>query len=320
MHKFINETILKQFSNPYLDKLNDQAIFNLDGFRLAFSTDSYVVDPIFFPGGNIGDLAVNGTINDLAMCGAKPLYLSVGYIIEEGFDLDSFNVIVNSMSQCANKAGVKIITGDTKVVQNGKADKLFINTSGIGIINGNLNISGDNAKVGDKIIISGSIGDHGMAVLTKREGIMIESNILSDTMSLNCLVERMLSFTDQIHAMRDPTRGGVATTLNEIASQSNVGIYLYEEKLPIKETVKAACEILGLDPLYVANEGKLIAFVSPDIADGLVDVMKSTCEGKEACIIGEVIEEHPKKVILKTSLGGTRIVSMLTGEQLPRIC
>jgi len=320
MHKFINDAILKRFSNPLLNKLNDQSVFNIEKHRLAFSTDSYVVDPIFFPGGNIGDLAINGTINDLVMCGAKPLYLSVGFIIEEGFDIDSFELIIDSMSNCAKKAGVDIITGDTKVVQSGKADKIFINTSGIGILENDLNISGDNAQPGDKIIISGTIGDHGMAVLTKREGIMIDSDIKSDTMALNGLVEKMLNYTDKIHAMRDPTRGGVATTLNEIASQSNVGITIYEKKLPIKENVKAACEMLGFDPLYVANEGKLLAFVKPEVADSLVKVMHSTDEGKDACIIGEVIKEYPKKVILKTLVGGSRVVSMLTGEQLPRIC
>lgn len=320
MHKFINDAILKKFSNPLLDKLNDQAIFNIGSSRLAFSTDSYVVDPIFFPGGNIGDLAVNGTVNDLAMGGANPLHLSVGFIIEEGFDFDDLNTIIESMAGCAKKAGVTIVTGDTKVVPKGKADKIFINTAGIGIVPDGVNLSGDNARIGDKIIISGTIGDHGMAVLTKREGIAIDGNIKSDSMALNGLTEKMLKFTDQINCMRDPTRGGVATTLNEIAGQSNVGMIIYENNLPVNENVKAACEILGFDPLYVANEGKLLAFVNPDVADSLLEVMRSTEEGKDSCIIGEVVKEYPKKVVMKTALGGSRIVNMLTGEQLPRIC
>ena len=320
MHKFINDTILQKFSNPILDKLNDQAIFDVGEYRLAFSTDSYVVDPIFFPGGNIGDLAVNGTINDLAMGGAKPLHLSVGFIIEEGLDMDDLKIIIESMAKSARDAGVTIVTGDTKVVPKGKADKIFINTSGIGIVPKGINLSGDNARIGDKIIISGTIGDHGMAVLTKREGIAIEGNIKSDSMALNKLTGKMLNHTAQINCMRDPTRGGVATTLNEIAGQSGVGIIIYENMLPVNEGVKSACEILGFDPLYVANEGKLLAFVNPEVADGLLEVMRSTEEGKDSCIIGEVVKEYPKKVVMKTILGGSRIVNMLTGEQLPRIC
>jgi hydrogenase expression/formation protein HypE len=320
MHRFINDAILKKFSNPLLDKLNDQAIFNVGNYRLAFSTDSYVVDPIFFPGGNIGDLAVNGTINDLAMGGAKPLYLSAGFIIEEGLEFDDLNIIIESMAKCANEAGVQIVTGDTKVVPKGKADKIFINTAGIGIVPNGINLSGDNARIGDKIIISGTIGDHGMAVLTKREGIAIDGNIRSDSMALNKLTDKMINHTVKINCMRDPTRGGVATTLNEIAGQSNVGILIYENMLPVNESVKAACEILGFDPLYVANEGKLLAFVNPEVADGLLEVMHSTEEGKDSCIIGEVVKDYPKKVVMKTILGGSRIVNMLTGEQLPRIC
>jgi len=320
MHRFISDAILKKFSNPMLDKLNDQAIFEIGENKIAFSTDSYVVDPIFFPGGNIGDLAVNGTINDLAMGGAKPLYLSAGFIIEEGFDFDDLNKIIESMAKCAKDAGVAIVTGDTKVVPKGKADKIFINTAGVGIVPNGINLSGDNAKIGDKIIISGTIGDHGMAVLTQREGISIEGNLKSDSMALNKLTEKMLEHTTKINCMRDPTRGGVATTLNEIAGQSNVGILIYENMLPVNESVKASCEILGFDPLYVANEGKLLAFVDPSIADSLLEIMRATEEGKESCIIGEVVKEYPKKVVMKTALGGSRIVNMLTGEQLPRIC
>ena len=320
MHKLINETILKKLSNPFLDKLNDQAIFQIDGTRLAFSTDSYVVDPIFFSGGNIGDLAVNGTVNDIAMCGATPLYLSVGFIIEEGFDFEDLNSIIDTIANAAKEAGVVVVTGDTKVVPKGKVDKIFINTSGVGIVPKDINLSGDNVKVGDKIIVSGTIGDHGMTILTEREGILIKGNLKSDSMPLNKLTEKMLEQTKKINCMRDPTRGGVATTLNEIAIQSNVGIVIYENKIPVRESVKASCEILGFDPLYVANEGKLLAFVASDVADELIEIMHSTEEGREAAIIGEVVNDHPKKVIMSTILGGKRIVNMLTGEQLPRIC
>ena len=320
MHKLINETILKKFSNPFLDKLNDQAMFDIEGVRLAFSTDSYVVDPIFFSGGNIGDLAVNGTVNDIAMCGAKPLYLSVGFIIEEGFGFEDLNCIIDSISNAAKKADVIVVTGDTKVVPKGKADKIFINTSGVGIVPKDINLSGDNVKVGNKIILSGTIGDHGMTILTEREGISIKSNLKSDSMALNKLTEKMLQYTKKINCMRDPTRGGVATTLNEIASQSNVGMVIYENKIPVTESVKVFCEILGFDPLYVANEGKLLAFVEPDVAEGLLELMRSTEEGRDSSIIGEVVSSYPKKVIMNTILGGNRIVNMLTGEQLPRIC
>jgi hydrogenase expression/formation protein HypE len=254
------------------------------------------------------------------MGGAKPLYLSAGFIIEEGLEFDDLNIIIESMAKCANEAGVQIVTGDTKVVPKGKADKIFINTAGIGIVPNGINLSGDNARIGDKIIISGTIGDHGMAVLTKREGIAIDGNIRSDSMALNKLTDKMINHTVKINCMRDPTRGGVATTLNEIAGQSNVGILIYENMLPVNESVKAACEILGFDPLYVANEGKLLAFVNPEVADGLLEVMHSTEEGKDSCIIGEVVKDYPKKVVMKTILGGSRIVNMLTGEQLPRIC
>lgn len=320
MHELINETILKKFSNPFLNKLNDQAVFELDGNRLAFSTDSYVVDPVFFPGGNIGDLAVNGTVNDIAMCGAKPLYLSVGFIIEEGFRFEDLNCIIDSISNAAKKADVVVVTGDTKVVPKGKADKIFINTSGVGIVPKDINLSGDNVKVGNKIILSGTIGDHGMAILTEREGFSIKGNLKSDSMALNKLTEKMLQYTKKINCMRDPTRGGVATTLNEIAFQSNVGMIIYENKIPVTESVKVFCEILGFDPLYVANEGKLLAFVEPDVAEGLLELMRSTEEGRDSSIIGEVVSNYPKKVVMNTILGGNRIVNMLTSEQLPRIC
>jgi hydrogenase expression/formation protein HypE len=311
MHKLIADLFISSFSNPILDKLNDQAILDINSSRIAFTTDSYVVTPIFFPGGNIGDLAVNGTINDLAVGGATPLFLSAGFIIEEGFPISELEIIIKSMKNCCEKASVKIVTGDTKIVNKNCADKIFINTSGIGIIPKDVYLSADNVKNGDKIILSGTIGDHGMAILTKREGIEIQSNIISDTRSLSDLVHSMLNFTTRINCMRDPTRGGVATTLNEIAEQSNLGIEIY---------VQASCDILGFDPLYVANEGKLIAFVSNEVASDLLKIMRNHIDGRDSEIIGEVVEKHPKKVIMKTAIGGTRIVDMLTGEQLPRIC
>ena len=320
MHKLIGEMFINNFSNPILEKLNDQALLDINSTKVAFTTDSYVVSPVFFPGGNIGDLAVNGTINDLVMGGAIPLYLSAGFIIEEGFPLEDLEKIILTMKECCEKAGVQIVTGDTKIVNKNCADKIFINTSGIGIVPNDVDISVENVKVGDKIILSGSIGDHGMAILTQREGLILKSSIVSDSKSLNDLVRKMLDYTKKINCMRDPTRGGVATTLNEIAEKANVGIEIIFDKIPVNESVSAACEILGFDPLYVANEGKLLAFVDSSEAEGLIKLIKSHPDGLQAEIIGEVVEKHPKKVIMKTSIGGSRIVDMLTGEQLPRIC
>jgi len=319
-HSLIADLLVPEFENPILAELNDGAIFDIEGKRLAFSTDTYVVDPIFFPGGNIGDLAVNGTVNDLAMCGATPLYLSVGLIIEEGFFTADLKKILKAMREAAKKADVLIVAGDTKVVPNGAADKIFINTSGIGLIREGINISGHNACPGDKVIISGTIGDHGIAVLTQREGMTFESPIQSDTAPLNHMVREMIAGIDQIHALRDPTRGGVGTSLNEIAAQSKVGIKIYEEALPIREEVSGICELLGLDPLYIGNEGKLLAFVKPDHAEKVLEAIKANEYGKNASIIGEVVADSPAKVFMKTRIGGTRIVDMLTGEQLPRIC
>ena len=319
-HKLVSELILKYFNNPILEKLDDSAVFEVEQGRLAFSTDSYTVDPIFFPGGDIGELAINGTVNDLAMLGAEPRYLSVGFILEEGFLISDFDRILQSMRKAAEEASVKIVTGDTKVVPRGAADKIFVNTSGVGFIPRNVNIAGKNAKPGDKIIVSGTIADHGVTVLTQREGLSFQSALTSDTAPLNHLVAAMISTSDQIHVLRDPTRGGVATTMNEIAIQSAVGVMLYEDAIPIRDDVRGACELLGLDPLYIANEGKLLACVPADHVDRVLASMHHNRYGKDACMIGEITNDYPGKVFLKTTIGGTRIVDMLVGEQLPRIC
>ena len=298
----------------------DSAVLDMPPGRLAVTTDSYVVNPIFFPGGNIGDLAVNGTVNDLAMAGANPLYITCGFIIEEGLPLTDLKTIVASMKAAADTAGVKIVAGDTKVVDRGKADRIFINTSGVGVMPDGVSISSKNLKRGDRIIISGTIGDHGMAVMAKREGLEFQSDIVSDSAPLNGLVRKMLDVCPEIHALRDPTRGGVTSTLIEFAEESGVGIVIEEKSLPIREAVRGACEILGLDPLYVANEGKLIASVPAGKAQAVFEVMKSDPLGKDAVIIGDVVAEPKDRVLMKTLIGGTRIVDMLSGEQLPRIC
>lgn len=316
----VEKLFLPAFRNSYLEKLDDQAVVTVNGSRLAFTTDSFVVTPIFFPGGDIGRLAVNGTVNDLAMSGARPLYLSAAFILEEGLPLADLQRIVRSMQEACETAGVILVTGDTKVVNRGSGDKVFINTSGMGIIERDLLISADRANVGDKIILSGSIADHGMAVMSKREGLEFENEILSDTAPLNSLVEAMLEASQEIHCLRDPTRGGIATTLNEIVRRSNVGIVLDEKRIPIREDVKGACEILGIDPLYVANEGKLVAVVDREEAEKVLDRMRGHRDGKEAQIIGEVVAEHPRMVVMRTGIGGTRIVDLMMGEQLPRIC
>ncbi len=311
--------MVKSLSNPLLDKLDDSAVFDLSG-RLAFTTDSYVVSPIFFPGGNIGKLAVCGTVNDLAMSGARPLYLSLAFIIEEGLPLDELKKIVDSIQQTAQEAEVKIVTGDTKVVNRGSADKLFINTSGVGIIPEGVNISGSNARPGDKVILSGTIGDHGIAVLSQREGLSFSTHLESDCAPLGSLVAKMLEVSTDIHCLRDPTRGGLATTLNELANQSKVSIRIEEERIPVREEVLAACEMLGFDPLYIANEGKLVAIVAAKDADRVLKAIQENRYGKEASIIGEVGAEHPGRVATKTPLGTSRIVDMLVRELLPRIC
>lgn len=318
-HELVEKNFLQAFFNPYLSKLDDSALFELSG-RLAFTTDSYVVDPIFFPGGDIGRLAVCGTVNDLAMVGAIPLYLSLSFLIEEGFSQEDLRRIVVSIKAAAEEAGVEVITGDTKVVHRGKADGIFINTAGLGVVPEGVEISGSNAEPGDKVILSGPIGDHGIAVLSKREGLSFSVQLQSDVASLNKLVAGVLELCPKVHCLRDPTRGGLATTLNELARQSQVSIELEEERIPVREEVKAACEMLGLDPLYAANEGKLVVVVPAEEAEKLLEVMKQNPCGKEAALIGEVGGGHPGRVNLRTRLGTSRIVDMLTGDPLPRIC
>jgi hydrogenase expression/formation protein HypE len=320
----VHDLIRPIFDNPMLDALHDGAIISMEGDmsgkRLAFSTDSYVVDPIFFPGGSIGDLAVNGTVNDVAMCGGRPLYLSCGLTIEEGFAMGDLEKILRDMSNASEKAGVKVVTGDTKVVPKGAVDKIFINTSGIGMIPDDVDIASQNARIGDLVILSGTIADHGMTVLTQREGLAFESPLRSDTAPLNHMVSQILSVCKTIHVLRDPTRGGLGTALNEIAGASDVGIRIEEQKIPIKDETAGICELLGFDPLYVANEGKLIAIVEAAHADEVLSIIRKDEYGTDACIIGEVVADHCGRVVLQTRIGGTRIVDMLTGGQLPRIC
>ncbi|MFZ1945790.1 MAG: hydrogenase expression/formation protein HypE [Acidobacteriaceae bacterium] len=328
--ELIDKVFLRAFANPILDKLDDQAVLEINGARLAFTTDSFVVTPIFFPGGNIGTLAINGTVNDLAMSGARPLYLAAAFILEEGLPAEELRRVVESMGTAARQAGVQLVTGDTKVVNRGKGDKVFITTTGIGAIERDVNISASRARPGDKILLSGYIGDHGMAIMSKRENLEFEGAIESDCAALHGLVDCMLEACDAValkqdgdhplHCMRDPTRGGVATTLNEIASQSKVGMFLHEDQIPVRESVQGACEILGLDPLYVANEGKLVAIVTAEAADVVLKSMKDHPLGQDAKMIGEVVSEHPGMVRMETRVGGTRILDVMFGEQLPRIC
>jgi hydrogenase expression/formation protein HypE len=319
-HQLISKLFFSQFDNEFLNEQHDSAVFNIDKSRLAFTTDSYVVQPIFFPGGNIGELAVNGTVNDLVVAGAKPVYISVGFIIEEGLPIDDLWKIVLSIKDAARKSGVKIVTGDTKVVDRGKCDKIFINTSGIGVIKEGINISPKRCAPGDKIILSGRIADHGIAIMSAREGLEFETAIGSDTAPLIDLLDCIEKFGDKIHVMRDPTRGGIASSLNEIAEIANVGMLIEEEKIRILDEVKGVCEILGLDPLYIANEGKMIAIVANEIADDVIKEWRKAGLGKEAEIIGEVTSENPGTVVMKTTIGSKRIVDMISGEQLPRIC
>jgi len=316
----LREIFLPAFHNPVLAQLNDQAIVQVDGARLAFTTDSFVVNPLFFPGGDIGSLAVYGTVNDLAMGGAEPLFLSAGFIIEEGLPVETLRRVVLSFRQAAEKAGVEVVTGDTKVVEKGKGDGLFINTSGIGRVPPGVNLSADQAQPGDCILLSGTLGDHGIAILSQREGLEFETPIASDAAPLHSLVAAMLGVTHSIRSLRDPTRGGLSSTLNELAAQSRVGMVIEESALPIREEVKGACELLGLDPLYVANEGKLVAIVAPAEADQLLAAMQSHPLGANGRIIGKVVEAHPGIVMMRTCLGTSRIVDMLSGDQLPRIC
>ena len=300
--------------------MDDSAVLDFPPGRLALTTDCYVVDPIIFPGGDIGKLAVNGTVNDLSVQGAQPLFLSAGFILEEGFELADLEGILASMAIAAKEAGVSIVAGDTKVVPKGKGDKIYINTTGVGLVQDDVDVSGRNARVRDSVILSGPIGDHGIAVLSHREGLAFGTNLESDSAPLNQLVSDILSVTKGIHAMRDPTRGGLAASLNEIAAASRVGIVISEAAILVREGVRSACEILGLDPLYIANEGRLVVFVRPDFASEVRDRMRQNRHGREAEIIGEVFADHPGRVVMKTKAGGTRIIDMPLGEQLPRIC
>lgn len=316
----IENIFLPIIGNPILNVMNDQGVFEVNGSRFAFTTDSYVVSPIFFPGGDIGELAVYGTVNDLAMGGARPLYLSLGLIIEEGFPLEDLRKILGSVRRAAETAGVQIVTGDTKVVNKGNIDGIFVNTAGVGVIEGTLQVSVNNLRVGDKVLVSGHIGDHGIAIMSVREGLVFDNPVRSDTAPLNRLVEDILKTGAAVHAMRDPTRGGLASTLNEFAEKSNVGIVIEESSLPVRKEVREACDILGLDPLYVANEGKMVAVVDPRGAEAALRAMRANPLGSDARIIGEVTEAHRGKVVMKTGIGTTRVVDMFTGEQLPRIC
>jgi len=318
MYQLIRDQLVPRF---HLKSLNDSAVLKgIDRGKLAFTTDSYVVSPVFFPGGNIGELAVYGTVNDLAMVGAKPLYITTGLILEEGFPLDDLRKILSSMADAAEKAGVKIVAGDTKVVNKGKADGIFINTSGVGVIAEGVDVSPVKVKPSDKVILSGPIGNHGISIIAERNGLRFNPPVVSDTAPLNGLVREMMRKTKKIHAMRDPTRGGLATTLKEIAVDSGCCITLDESAIPVPPGVRGACELLGLDPLYVANEGILTAVVDKEVADSLVKVMRKNPLAKDTRIIGEVQKKPKGMILLKTAIGGTRMIEMLSGDQLPRIC
>jgi hydrogenase expression/formation protein HypE len=324
--ELIDRIFVSRFRNPTLERMDDQAALEIGGARLAFTTDSFVVTPIFFPGGDIGTLAVNGTVNDIAMGGAKPLYLSAAFILEEGLPTEELSRVVDSMALAAAQAGVQLVTGDTKVVNRGKGDKIFITTTGIGVIERPVHPSANRARAGDKILLSGYIGDHGITILSQRESLEFEGVLESDCAPLNGLVEEMLAEAeaagapDAIRCMRDPTRGGVATVLNEIATRSAAGMVIRETQIPVRDAVRGACEVLGLDPLYVANEGKLVAVVAAEVADRVLARMRQHPLGTDARVIGEVISQPTGMVLMKTSVGGTRVVDTLFGEQLPRIC
>ncbi|HBZ56795.1 MAG TPA: hydrogenase expression/formation protein HypE [Syntrophobacteraceae bacterium] len=319
-HELIRELFAEALSNPFLAEMNDSALLPALSTPFAMTTDCYVVDPIIFPGGDIGSLAVHGTVNDLAMRGARPLYLSAGFVLEEGLPLAILSQIVDSMAKAAQNAGVMVVAGDTKVVPRGKVDKLFITTAGVGSVPPDRLLGGQYAKPGDAVLINGTMGDHGMAILCKREGLAFENEIRSDAASLHTLVETMLAACPDIRVLRDPTRGGVATTLNEIAQQSTVGVLLDEGALPIRQDVAGACEILGLDPLYVANEGKLLACVPASSVGMVLAAMQAHPLGRQACRIGDIVAGEPGRVVVRTRIGGHRLLTMLRGEQLPRIC
>jgi hydrogenase expression/formation protein HypE len=320
MAQLIEELFETSFDNPWLARRNDQACFEVDAGRMVMTTDGFVIAPLFFPGGDIGSLAVHGTVNDVAMAGAWPLYLSVGMIIEEGFPLADLRAIVASMAAASRDAGVPVVTGDTKVVERGKGDGIFITTTGVGAVPEGVCISADRARPGDRVLISGSIGDHGVAVMSKREDLAFDTEILSDSAALHTLVAAMVAAVPDIHAMRDPTRGGLAAVLNEIARESRVGIKVDERAIPVATAVRGACELLGLDPLYVPNEGKLVAFCAAADAEALLAAMRAHPLGQDAAIIGEVIDDPHRFVQMETAFGGNRIIDWLAGEQLPRIC
>ncbi len=317
----IERLFVPEFDNPALESMHDGAVLEVAGSRLAFSTDSFVISPLFFPGGDIGSLAVHGTINDLAMCGASPLGLSAGLIIEEGLPMGDLWRVTRSMKDAAAGAGVPIVTGDTKVVDRGKGDGVFVNTSGIGLVPPGVNVAPKRARPGDLVLVSGTIADHGVAIMSVREGLEFETTLCSDSAALNGLVQALLEAGgERVHVLRDPTRGGVASALNEIAAQAGVGMLLDERSLPLHDEVRGACEILGLDPLYVANEGKCLAIVERAAADEVLAAMRAHELGRDAAVIGEVVSEDAGRVWLRSSIGGTRVVDMISGEQLPRIC
>lgn len=320
MHKLISGLFASKFDNPILARLDDSATFELPPGRIAFSTDTYVVQPLVFKGGNIGTLAVCGTVNDVAAVGAEPKYLSCGFVIEEGLAMSDLETILDSMVAAAHEAGVTIVTGDTKVVEKGGADRLFINTAGVGVVRDGVDIGAAKAKTGDKILLSGTIGDHGIAVVSEREGLAFETAVESDCAPLNKMVAAMLDVSPNIHCLRDPTRGGLASALNEFAAASDVCMHIVEESVPVRDQVAGACEMLGYDVFHVANEGKIVAIVDPDDAETVLGAMKSSPYGAEAAIIGEVVPEPKGKVLVDTAFGSTRILDMLVGEQLPRIC
>ena len=320
-HRLINEIFYQYFKNDLLLEGGDSAVFKVTDGRMAFTTDSYVISPVFFKGGNIGRLAVCGTVNDLAVCGARPRYLSCGFIIEEGFGVRELESIAESMAETAKEAGVRIVTGDTKVVQKGCADRIFINTAGIGFVPEDVNLSPKNIRKGDKIILSGTMGDHGTAILLERENLKVQSHIASDCTPLNNLIEPVIrKYSRAVRVMRDPTRGGVATTLNELIAGSGFSIQIDKESLPVKEEVKGICEMLGMDPLYMANEGKVLIIADGSQADGIIELLKESPHGKDAAVIGTVTDIYPDKVFMSTLAGGNRIIDMLAGDQLPRIC
>ena len=320
MAQLIEELFVAEFDNDLLRQHNDQACFDVSQGRMVISTDSHVVSPLFFPGGDIGSLSVHGTVNDVAMSGATPLYLSAGFVLEEGYPLADLQRIVVSMARASKAAGVPVVAGDTKVVEQGKGDGVFITTTGVGVVPDGVQISGDRARPGDKIIVSGFIGDHGVAIMSQRENLTFSTTIESDSQALHDLVADMVAAQPDIDCRRDPTRGGVGTTLNELAQQSQVGMRIFEDVIPVREEVKAACELLGLDPLYVANEGKLIAICAAEHTDALLDVMRAHLKGTDAAVVGEVVADGHHFVQMETAFGGNRIVDWLTGEQLPRIC